>query len=204
MKRIGSKHAGTDERKKEIIRAALECFTETGTEHTAISEICRRAGASTGSLYHHFKSKENLAAAVYLEGIAAYQDGFVTALEASKDARSGIFGVISYHLDWVAKHRRWAKYIVRERHAPFMGENEAELHRLNRDFMKSIAGWFKGHIDAGRIIRLTPGLYQAVLMGPVQEYVKSYMLGGRSSGHTAVAEELGRAAWAALKTPGSH
>jgi AcrR family transcriptional regulator len=199
MKRIGSKHAGTDDRKKEIILAALECFTETGMESAAIGDICRRAKASTGSLYHHFGSKEKLAAAVYLEGIAIYQAGFVETLESAGDARSGIFGVIAYHLEWVEKNPVWAKFIMRERHAPFMGENEDELSRLNMDFVKKASEWFRRHIASGSIKRLTPGLYQAILMGPVQEYVKNLIMRGEEQDIRSVAEELGAAAWASLK-----
>ena len=200
MKRIGSKHAGTDNRKKEIIQAALECFTKAGTTNTSISDICRKSKVSTGSLYHHFKSKENLAAAIYLEGIAMYQDGYVQALEASTNARSGIFAVIAYHLDWVEQNTQWATFIVRERHAPFMGDNEYDLNRLNREFITKISGWFRRHIESGSIKRLPPELYQIILMGPVQEYVKSHMLCGKKPDLAFVSQELGKAAWAALKS----
>lgn len=199
MKKIGTRHAGTDDRKKEIIQAALECFTAAGTEAASISGICRTAGSSTGSLYHHFGSKEKLAAAVYLEGIALYQAGYIETLESSLDARSGIFGVIAFHLDWVQKNPRWASFIVRERHAPFMGETEDELERLNQNFMKTVSSWFYRHIVSGSIKRLSPELYQAILLGPVQEYVKSHMLCGKTSDVKAVAETLGNAAWSALK-----
>ena len=67
--------------------------------------------------------------------------------------------------------------------------------------MIKVSGWFKQQIEAGAIKRMTPGLYPAILMGPVQEYVKNHMLCGKVSDVKAVAEELGNAAWAALKTP---
>ena len=34
-----------------------------------------RARASIGSIYHHFRSKEQLAAALYVEGLRDYQEG---------------------------------------------------------------------------------------------------------------------------------
>ncbi len=80
MKTKNSKHTTTAARRTEIIRAALACFTELGFTPTGMVDIRRKSNASTGSIYHHFKSKEQLAAEVYLEGIRDYQEGFVTAL----------------------------------------------------------------------------------------------------------------------------
>ena len=60
-------------RRREIIKAALTCFTEHGFEKTGMALIREHSGASTGSIYHHFQSKEQLGAAVYLESILDWQ-----------------------------------------------------------------------------------------------------------------------------------
>lgn len=44
-------------RRREILDAALACFVENGLVATTIEEIRLAAGASIGSLYHHFASK---------------------------------------------------------------------------------------------------------------------------------------------------
>lgn len=200
MKKRGSKHSGSVGRKKEIIKAALDCFIESGTTDTSINEICKKSNASTGSIYHHFGSKEQLAAAVYLEGITDYQEGYINVLETSMDAKSGIYGVIAYHLEWVAKNPAWAQFIIRERHASFMGTTESDLGRLNQEFVNRVSLWFYTHIVSGTIRKTSPELYQAILMGPVQEYIKNCMLKNQTRDIKAVAEELGFAAWVALKS----
>jgi len=40
-----------------------------------MADIRVRARASIGSIYHHFRSKEQLAAALYVEGLRDYQEG---------------------------------------------------------------------------------------------------------------------------------
>ena len=62
-------------RRDAILEAALDCFASYGFAKTTMDDIRLRAGASTGSLYHHFKSKEQLAAELYLEGVRRYQQG---------------------------------------------------------------------------------------------------------------------------------
>ena len=62
-----SRERASERRKREILEAALACFGELGYEKTTLAEIRARSEASTGSIYHHFRSKEHLFAALYLE-----------------------------------------------------------------------------------------------------------------------------------------
>lgn len=50
--------------RKQLLRAAAEVFDESGFAGASIKLILRRAGVTTGALYFHFRSKEDLARAV--------------------------------------------------------------------------------------------------------------------------------------------
>jgi len=63
----------TERRRRTILYAALQCFSIDGFVDTTIASIRERAAASTGSIYHHFKSKDHLAAILYVEGIPLCQ-----------------------------------------------------------------------------------------------------------------------------------
>ncbi len=63
---------GTDSRREQILKAALACFLEKGVAATSIAEIRQRSGASTGSIYHFFPSKEAIAVALYLQGLSGW------------------------------------------------------------------------------------------------------------------------------------
>ena len=200
MKKLKSRHKGTDLRKREIIEAALACFTELGYERTGISDIREKAGASTGSLYHHFGSKEQLAGEVYMEGIRDYQAGYVEALEKETDAEKGIRAIIEYHLNWVDGNRDWAQFLFRMRHLEFMEQKEAEFSELNRELFGRISAWFRKQIAAGAIRRLSPDLYPAVLMGPCQEFSREYLAGHTVAKVETAAKQLSAAAWHALRS----
>ena len=49
-----------DERKKQLLRVALDVFIEKGYYGTSTREIARRAGVSSGLLFHYFSSKESI------------------------------------------------------------------------------------------------------------------------------------------------
>lgn len=202
MKTPNATHTGSPKRQREIILAALACFTEKGFPATSINDICKKAGASTGSVYHHFKSKGRLAAAIYLEGIRDYQAGMMDAVSGKDSAREGIFAVVHYHLAWVKKNPEWARFLFQKRHAEYMDDTENDLKQLNAAFIQTMAGWFKKHIQAEKIRPLPRDLLIAVLLGPCQEYSRQYISGRTVTDITAAAEAMAQAAWAALGLDG--
>lgn len=49
-----------DTRREQVKRAALECLLEQGFADLSVKDIARRAGVSTGVLYHYFKNKDDI------------------------------------------------------------------------------------------------------------------------------------------------
>jgi AcrR family transcriptional regulator len=189
----------SESRQRDIIQAALDCFTEHGYEQTTMALIRRRSGASTGSIYHHFQSKDQLAAAVYMEGILDWQSGFVTELERHQGAKAGISAIIHYHLQWVRKNPDWARYLFRMRHLEFMSRVEADIHRINLKFFERIGAWFRRHIEAGRLKRLPRELFSSILLGPSQDAARSLLAGPSRLDFDRAARALSEAAWQSLK-----
>lgn len=55
-----SKRMKAEARRKILIKAARELFTERGYDATKMEEVAERAGCTTGPLYHFFKTKKEL------------------------------------------------------------------------------------------------------------------------------------------------
>ena len=53
-----------EERKNEILDVAEELFGTYGFDHTSTNDILNRVGIARGTLYYHFKSKEDILDAV--------------------------------------------------------------------------------------------------------------------------------------------
>lgn len=50
----------TEKRKLQILQGALECFGKKGFHQSSMQEICKKAGLSPGTVYHYFKSKDDI------------------------------------------------------------------------------------------------------------------------------------------------
>lgn len=83
MTRIG------DQRRREILAAAGDCFARKGFHQTSIADICAAAGMSPGSLYRHFRSKDEIIAAM-VEAERRESAALVAALAGQPDLVAGL------------------------------------------------------------------------------------------------------------------
>lgn len=187
-------------RRQEILSAALECFLNNSVSATTIDEVRQRCEASVGSIYHHFGSKEGLAAQLYLEILRDYHDAFLSTLQQSRSARDGIVGTVGYHLRWVASQSDRARYLFHYREHEVMRSSDGAVNALNAQFYAEATRWLRSHVDHGRIKPLPPRLYQALWMGPTLEYARLWLASaGRRSELLDAESALTRATWEALR-----
>jgi len=68
------------ERRRELVLTAGRLFCKHGYERTTVRELARAVGLQSGSLFHHFRSKEEILVAVMNNGIQEVIDGGERAL----------------------------------------------------------------------------------------------------------------------------
>ena len=54
-----------EERRAQILEAALQCFASKGFHTATMDDLVRASGLSKGSLYWHFESKEQVFLALF-------------------------------------------------------------------------------------------------------------------------------------------
>ena len=69
-----------------LLEAAREVFTASGFAEASIADVVARAGASVGSLYHHFGGKADLYLALYEDYSVRQEERAVDAVQAARAA----------------------------------------------------------------------------------------------------------------------
>lgn len=194
--------SATAARREGILDAALELFNERGFAATTIADVRERSGASTGSIYHHFGSKEELAAALYVESLAGYQEGVLAALSEHPRAEEGIRAVVRHHVRWMAANPDRARYLLGSRPPEVVLATRLPLRDLNRALFRAVSVWAEPHVTAGRLRPLPPDLFHAIVLGPSQEYGRLWLADRVATGIEDAVEVLSDAAWAAVRAEG--
>src|SRR5579863_6259667 len=90
----------SDETRARILTAALELFREQGFEATTMREIAISAKVATGAAYYYFDSKDAIVLAFYDHAQKDMEPRLNEVLEASKDLRTRLRGVIAVKLEY--------------------------------------------------------------------------------------------------------
>ena len=186
-------------RREAILEAAGQCFEEHGYAGTTIELIAARSGASNGSIYHHFGSKDGILAALYLGALASYQDGLLALLrEHATDAEGGIRGAVLHHLEWVEAHPHETRTLFEHRQTLERTARADDLGRRNRPFLREVRAWGRAHVEAGAIRDLGPAA-APIWLGPAQLVARDWIAGRLRGRPTELAPELAEAAWRAFR-----
>jgi AcrR family transcriptional regulator len=97
-----------DEKQRAILSAATAAFNEKGVRGANLAGIAAAVGLNTASITYYYKKKEDLAAACFLEGIAAYSKVNQVSVESIGEG-DRITAVVDAHFElWsdVKKHAR--------------------------------------------------------------------------------------------------
>ncbi|MGW0809422.1 TetR/AcrR family transcriptional regulator [Nonomuraea sp. NPDC002799] len=93
------------ERRDHLVKLAAELFARKGFQATTVREIADEAGILSGSLYHHFDSKETIVDEVlstFLDDLIAR---YRTAVDSSADARAVLSEMVRIGFATLEPHR---------------------------------------------------------------------------------------------------
>ncbi|MDN5744807.1 MAG: TetR/AcrR family transcriptional regulator [Nocardioidaceae bacterium] len=91
-------------RREELLAIAAQLFAEKGVRHTTVRDIADGAGILSGSLYHHFDSKESMVDEI----LSTFQDGlfgqYDEILASGEDARTKLERAVRVSFDAIDQH----------------------------------------------------------------------------------------------------
>ncbi|MFF3014960.1 TetR/AcrR family transcriptional regulator [Streptomyces sp. NPDC057939] len=178
---------------QRILAAALSCFLENGVQGTTVEQVRKRAEVSNGSFFHHFRTKQDLAEAVHLQGLEQHQTELLAVLTPHTGLRAGIEGVVRRHLTWVQDNPQLAAFLSTPP-AWFTPRDAPRIAESSRDFFRTVTEWLRGH---GWDEEPSLGVVIAVWIGPAHEYTRRWLITGSEPPGSA-AGALSLAAWNAL------
>jgi AcrR family transcriptional regulator len=186
--------------KELVLDTALATFATVGYAQATIAEIRTRAGISNGALFHHFPSKDAIAEALYLRGIASYQEGLLRALDRHRgtDARATIRAAVHHHLAWVEANRDLAWFMYERGRPDWQPAHGAAVRKLNRSTAVHIKDWIAPLASAGVVRRLPLAVLAACVVGPSHFIARRWLSHLITARPTSFADALADAAWAAL------
>jgi AcrR family transcriptional regulator len=186
-------------RKQEILEAALECFTENGIDATTIDMIRERSGASVGSLYHHFGSKEAIAGALYISALDEHGELQRELIAPASNAEEAVKALVHAYIDWVAANPDKARFVLYSRRSVAKGESAESLAAHSKARVSEIKNWFRKYVEDGSVKNLPLECYGSLITGPSHDYARLWLSGRAKTDIKAYREIFAEAAWDSVR-----
>ncbi|TQS44701.1 TetR/AcrR family transcriptional regulator [Cryptosporangium phraense] len=133
-------------RRTELLRIAAELFATRGYTTTTVRDIGDAAGILSGSLYHHFDSKEAMLDEILRDFLGSLHEAFAEIVAAGDPPRQALDGLIRHSFATIAQRP----------HAVALYQNESALLTYLPDF--SFVARTSGDITALWLGVLTAGV----------------------------------------------
>jgi AcrR family transcriptional regulator len=102
-------------RRQEILGVASKIFAQKGFEATSIREIANAAGILSGSLYHHFNTKEEMLHEISREYIFLLLHEYERIAKSISDPREALKAMITFALRNLTEHSEIHAIIFNDR-----------------------------------------------------------------------------------------
>ncbi|MFJ3459716.1 TetR/AcrR family transcriptional regulator [Achromobacter spanius] len=167
------------ERRRELVLAAGRLFSKHGYERTTVRELAKAVGLQSGSLFHHFRSKEEILVAVMNNGIQEVIDLGGKALAIYVEPEDRLAALFRVHM-WSMLHGAGGDamnalvYEWRSLSAPSQAAVKGLSDRYEAMWQSVVAG----AVEAG-LLRGDARVIKRCVLGAMNLTVQWYKPGGR-------------------------
>lgn len=185
--------------KRQILLDALVCFLEHGIETTSIEMIRAKSETSVGAIYHHFKNKEGIVAALFFSALddqTALRDEY---LKQAKTLQDVVFALIHSYVDWVSEQPEFAKFLNSARFNMMKGEEHQQLVQRNKNRNQNIFSLIANFEEFKALTLIPNELLLSLVIGSTESYCRAWLSQRVKSDPKVYKDVLAKAAWSSLQ-----
>ena len=184
--------------RRNVLRHALTLFNANGVEATTIAHLCKACGQSVGTIYHHFKNKEGVVAALFFVALDDQSRAIAAHIEGLTDGQAVIEALIRCYTAWITAQPECARFVFLALDSVAQGPHATELQQRLQARYGPIDELLAQEAAAGRILPLPADLIPSLVLGATEFYARGWLAGRRQAAPASHAQRFATAAWRAL------
>ncbi|MES2565746.1 MAG: TetR/AcrR family transcriptional regulator [Bacteroidota bacterium] len=107
------------DKKEEILKAALNLFVEFGFHATPTSKIAKEAGVANGTLFHYYKTKDELIIALYSNTKKRLTEYMYSNVSAADSLELVFKCIYTNTIEWAQEHKAEFYFIQQFSTSPY-------------------------------------------------------------------------------------
>ena len=169
-----------DSPRGRLLQGAAYLFHKQGYAKTTVRELANFIGIQSGSLFHHFKSKDDILANVMHETIIYNHARLIDAIQQSQEPEQQLKNLIKAELISISGDTGSAMAVLVYEWFALSKERQDELLKLRNDYEELWFGVIRQLRDQGKI-QHNPFIWRRLLGGAIAWTVTWYNPNGKMS-----------------------
>jgi AcrR family transcriptional regulator len=187
-----------NDKRKEVMQAALELIAERGFHGAPMAMIANKAGVGAGTIYRYFESKDVLITELYREleekFLAFLRDGYST----TKPIRERFLHIGTAVLRYFIANPLYFRYMEQYMYSPFGVALKRDRLMGKSDEFDILKNLFEEGINKQVLKELPLPLHFALAFGPLLVLIRDHILGLISLDDAKIMQVI-EACWDAVK-----
>ena len=155
-----------EQRKAQILDTARALLFEKGLNDTSINQIAKRAELSVGAIYFYYKSKEDLYAALQVEGLELLSQTIRQSVQEKSQPEVNIRKIAMAYLKFSEEHKNYfdiINYFLASPEPIFSPELKSQVDEHGKDSLATLTDTISKGIQNG-IFKAVDPRRQAIIL----------------------------------------
>jgi AcrR family transcriptional regulator len=132
-----------------IFQAAVQVFAESGFDQAKMDDIAQAAGVAKGTIYYHFKSKEELFVGLMNEGMTKLIDCAKRSIAVHESPAEQLKALLHAHVHFFIQNGKLAKLLLNE--AFGTKERQRQFRAKIREYLNLIEEILQKGMETGEL-----------------------------------------------------
>lgn len=182
-------------KRKVILQAALDAFSQQGFHNAPTSLIARIAGVGEGSIYRNFESKDQIITALHEDIFQRLAAAANNRIDTGRSVRANILGSLRNVLFYLLKHPQEFRFLEQFHFSPYgIKQRRSPDQQHDRPFLDLL----KQGVEQKLIKALPLELLFGLCFGPLVFFIRDHLV-TNSAVEDDVIDEMLNACWDAIK-----
>ncbi|SNX53445.1 TetR/AcrR family transcriptional regulator [Thermoanaerobacterium sp. RBIITD] len=155
--------------KEKIFNAAIDIFSKKGFYKATMDEIAEKAGVAKGTLYYHFKSKDEILEFLIMEGLSLLRNQIIDNINILKNSIEKLREIIIVQSNFLCKYKDFVLILLSQ----LWGKEEIQSSFREKiyDYLKIIEDIIDEGIKEKLIVKCDKKLVSSVFFGMISSLV---------------------------------
>lgn len=174
-------------KKEQILQTTLRLITERGLYDTPMSLVCSEGDVAAGTIYHHFKNKEDLIIKLYVDSKSKMTSALLHNVDATATFQRRFVQFWKNLYKFFTDNPLIFKFLEQFDNSPYYNKLS---HKEHQQYYKPIIDFLEEGIEEKVLKPVSVQLMTSILQGTISAIVKSSLVDSNSVDNTKLMKAI--------------